>query len=643
MTLKLIRFPSLLFTLFFLFVGPAFAQTFQEAPALAEQVQAGELPPVAERLPQSPMVVEPVEQIGSYGGAWRMGMAEGPDEGLLTRTLGYENLVRWDPAWEEVIPNVAESFEVSEDSTTYTFTLREGMKWSDGQPFTSADIVFWYEDVFLNEELSPEGTRSFLGGTLESVAAQGDTTVRFTFAEPNGLFLQQLATPNGALPTLYPRHYAERFHAAYNEDGLEQLVQEAGLASWSELFMAKLGEAGRYENPEIPVLFPWALTAPIGASTAQVVAERNPYYFKVDPEGNQLPYLDRLVFRFFGDRETMLLATLNGEIDFQERRIAYLSNKPVLFDNMERGDYGFIDTVSAQMNPMVLTLNLNHKDPVKREIFQNKDFRIGLSHAINRQELIDLIFVGQGQPHQAAPRPESEFYHEQLATQYTEYDPELANEHLDRAGFTERDAEGFRLGPDGQRISFAVETQTSGDIIDALELIKGYWREVGVDLQIRAIDRDLLEERRSANEYDALSAAGDGGLRDALLDPRWYFPFSDASTFALAWQAWYNTRGAEGRIEGVQPEEPPAATKRQMELYDQLRATSDPAEQQRLFMEILDIAAEEFYVMGVTLPAATYAVVKNDFQNVPATMPYAWLYPMPAPTNPEQYFWSDAP
>lgn len=609
----------------------ATAQPYQEAPALAEQVAAGELPTVEQRLPETPLVVPVVERIGEYGGDWQAALIEGLDNGWLIRTIAYEHLVRWNPEWTDVIPNVAESWEISDDATVYTFRLSQGMKWSDGEPFTADDITFWYNDVFMNEALTPSR-----GDNPPVVEKVDDYTVTFTFAEPNGLFLQNVAHPyNGWMYTAYPRHYLEPFHITYNKEA-EALATEAGFATWAEFFASKAGYDARFENSELPTLHPWVLTSGIGDQTVRLVAERNPYYWKVDAEGNQLPYLDRVVYTYVGDNEVAVLKALNGEIDMQDRRLTDLNNKAVFFDNMEAGDYRFFNTVPANMNDMVIAFNLNHKDPVKQEVFQNKDFRVGLSHAINRQEIIDLIFVGQGQPWQAAPRPESPFYHEQLASQYLAYDVGLANEHLDRAGYTERDAEGFRLGPDGKRISFTVDAVSSDtNQVDALELVQRYSREVGIDMQVRALEKTLFQTRREAQEYDANVVAGVGGLQDALLEPRWYLPYSDESNFALGWAAWLNPGALP---DNVVAQEPPPAAKEQMALYRQVIASSDPERQAELMKEVLDIAAEQFYAIGINLPQPDFGIVKNNFRNVPETMPGAWAYPNPAPTNPEQYF-----
>jgi peptide/nickel transport system substrate-binding protein len=622
---------SLLVVFLFLNLASAQPTSYQEAPNFAELVDAGDLPPVDERLPAKPRVIEPVERIGEYGGTWRMGLVGGADTPWLIRTLAYENLVNWNVDWTGVIPNIAESFEVNEDSTEFTFHLREGMKWSDGEPFTANDILFWYEDVLMNEELTPAvPTWVMSGGEPVVVEAVDDVTVRFSFQEPNGLFLNNLALPDNAVVTLYPRHYMERFHADYNTTDLDDMVAREGAADWVQLFQNK-ADIHAFSNGEKPVLYAWRLTTPYGAGT-RVVAERNPYYWKVDIEGNQLPYIDQLVYNVLEDAEVLLLQALNGEIDMYDRHIANLTNRAILADNMEEGEYHFFDLVPAGGNAMVLFLNWNANDPVKREIFQNKEFRIGLSHAIDRQEIIDLIYLGLNEPSQVAPRSESNIYDEEMAKQYTEYSVERANEHLDAAGYTERDAQGFRLGPDGNRISFTVEvTAAIQQWVDAIQLIQADFEEVGIEMEALVADRALVWERMQAGEQDAMIWGGEGGLyMDALMGPYSYFPYSIYSKFAPYWSNWY---------QGAEPaEEPPADVQRQMELYDELQATADADEQLRLMTEILATAKEKFYHIGIATQPPGYGLVKNNFYNVPESMAQAGLYPNPAPTMPEQFF-----
>ncbi len=607
--------------------------TYNEAPMLAAMVEAGELPPIEERLPAEPMVVEPVERVGTYGGTWHLGLRGTGDGANFVRHIAYENLVAWDADWTEVVPNVAQSWDVNEEGTEYIFHLREGMRWSDGEPFTAHDIQFWYDAHVMNPEASPSPPNWMVsGGEAGVVETIDDYTVKFTFASPNGLFLQRLATPDGRPPVNFPAHWAQQFHPDYNPDGIQALMEEAGVETWVDLWNLKVNGDGEWTTPA-PKLWAWTLQNGYTADAVQVRAVRNPYYFKVDPEGNQYPYIDTVQWDVGADVETLVLRALNGDIDFQDRHIATLANKAVFFDSMEAGDYDFTETIPASMNTVAIALNLTHPDPVKREIFQNKDFRVALSHAINRQEIIDLIYVGQGEPYQLAPRPTSPFYNEQLARQYTEYDPDLANQMLDEAGFAERDGEGFRLGPDGNRISFAIDViaTLTPEWPDVVEQVVGYWREVGIDAQVNVIERTLLYERKEANQQDASIWGGDGGL-DVILEPRWYFPYSNETHFAEAWQYWFNNP------EDPRAEEPVEAAQRQMDLYNELKATADPDRQNELMNEILQIAADEFWAMGISLPAPGYAIKKNNFFNVPASMPNAWLYPHPAPSGTFQYF-----
>lgn len=623
-------------------VGAAWSQpeSYSEAPQLAERVAAGELPAVEERLPDNPVVVPVVEEIGQYGGTWNTVLLGASDANHIRRTIGYEAMLRWTSEWDDVIPNVAEDFEANDEGTEFTFYLREGMRWSDGEPFTADDILFWYE-VVTNEELTPVVPGWFatgednVPGTVEKI---DDYTVVFRFQEPNGLFVLEMAGGFGVVPVGLPRHYMEQYHIDYNED-VDALVAEAGVTDWVELFQ-NMGYSNDYtvehwQNPDRPTLNPWIITNAYGDGT-RLTAVRNPYYWKVDPEGNQLPYIDRVVYDLIEDREIILLRAMAGEIDMMDRHIGDPSYRAVLFDNMETGDYRFFQAPSAFMNTLVIPFNQSHQDPVKREIMQNKDFRIGLSHAIDRQEIIDLVFIGQGEPWQVAPQADTPYFHERLATQYLEYDVDLANEYLDQAGYSERDSEGFRLGPDGNRITLVAEAATGSQThIDVLEVVQDHWRQVGVDMQLQAIDRSLLWQRIEANDIDISVWDGDGGGLEALIRPRYYFPSELASAQAPAWAAWYinpNLAVAE------EPEEP---EQRQMELYEQLRAAGDFDRQVELMVEILDIAADRFHSIGISSRPMGVGIVKNNMRNVPESIPQTggW-YPNPAPTNPSQYFFT---
>jgi peptide/nickel transport system substrate-binding protein len=609
------------------------AMDYKEAPSLAELVANGSLPPVAERLPENPIVVEPVERIGTYGGNLRSALLGGSNTGMLDRIVGYEQMLRWAPDWSEVVPNVASGYEVSADSRTFTFSLRPGMKWSDGAPFSADDILFYINDVSLNEKLGGPGANPFTGEKID------DFTLTITFENPFGLFPQNLCY-NSNQWTNYPKHYLSQFHEAYNTENLDALIAENKADDWVNLFRLKGGSIpgtpynAMWWNPELPRLHGWKMILPY-ADGGRVTFERNPYYWKVDPEGNQLPYIDGMTFDALDDAEVLLLKTMSGEIDMIQRSICTLANKPVLSDAQESGGYNLFEAVPSIMNTNVYQLNQSHKDLAIRDVFNNKDFRIGLSYAINRQEVIDAVYVSQGEPWQAAPRPESPLYSETMAKQFTEYDVDLANESLDKV-LPEKDGDGFRLRPDGQRLTFVMEVQTGGEfpeMVDAANLVVGYWREVGVDAILKSEDGSLFNSRITANDHDAAVWPGGSGLQDMLLNPYMYMPYA-YSFFGKGWYYWWKppTSG------GSEPVEPPEPVKQQFALYDQVSETTDEAEQARLLGEILKIAETEFFNIGIGLPAVVYGVRKNNLKNVPDSMPEAAVYPTPGPTNTCQYF-----
>jgi len=297
-------------------------EKFSESPMLRTKVAAGELPSVEKRLPEEPIVIKPAEEIGQYGGTWRMvSVGRSNLEWHVGQFIGYEQLVRGAPDYSSVIPNIAKSWDVSDNGRVFTFYLRKGMKWSDGMPFTADDIMFWYEDVILNKELTP-AFPDWLKVTGEpgKVEKIDDYTVRFVFAKPYGIFLDELA--RGIRETFQPKHYMKKFHPRYTSvEKLEKMTKEAGFDNWFELFGDKNDFWG---NPERPTLYAWRILIPFGVGT-RVELERNPYYWKIDTDGNQLPYIDKVAVSIVTQPEIAELKGVSGEIDLQATPV--LDNK----------------------------------------------------------------------------------------------------------------------------------------------------------------------------------------------------------------------------------------------------------------------------------------------------------------------------
>lgn len=610
---------------------PAVPADLSQSPLL----DALDLPPIAERIGDMPLVLDPIDAVGTYGGTWRTALIGGQDTAWLERTVNYDNLLAWSVDWSEALPNLAHAYEVSDDGTQFTFHLRPGSKWSDGEPFTSADVEFYVNNVRNNTELNPAPADNPF-----TIEVADEVTFTVTFERPNGFHLRRLCQADGVNWTRYPRHYLEQFHKDFNPD-IDALVQEGGFADWIELFRTR-GDGipgtpydARWANPDLPRMHAWRLVEPYGEGT-RVRFERNPYYWKVDPSGQQLPYIDEVVFDVLEDPEVLLLRAANGEIDMHARHITTDTNKPVLAENRESGAYEFFDIVPSSMNTVIFALNQTHKNEDLRAIFANKDFRVGLSHAINRQEIIDVVFVSQGEPWQLGPRQETPWYNETLAKQYTEYDVDLANQHLD-AVLPDKDSSGMRLLPNGEPFTFVVDVTSDLNPFwtDAGNLVIGYWNAVGVNASLNPIDRSLMYTRKAANEHDCTVWGGDGGLNDAMLEARWYYPHNDESLWGIAWVVWAGRAGGSPQAEA---QEPPENIQQQEALYSEIEETPDAARQDELFNELLAIAQENFNAIGISLPAMGYGLKKVNLKNVPATMPGAWLYPNPAPSKPETYF-----
>jgi peptide/nickel transport system substrate-binding protein len=612
----------------------------KEAPALAELVKAGKLPPLAQRLPKNPLVVTPLKEPGKYGGTWASAMVGEDDIDWLLYALAYEPLVRLKPGTngqkgpDDIIPNVAE-FEVKDGGREYVFRLREGLKWSDGQPCTADDMIFAFEDVATYHDLHTTGIYDLFlenGSTTERVKVEkvDERTVRYVYKEPKAGLLFQIAVSTferpGASGVLLPKHYLKQFHKKYNPD-VDKLAKEQQLEDWTQLFMLKNDVP---HNADIPTLHPWKITNAIGSGTA-VVAERNPYYWKVDQQGRQLPYFDRFRSEVLGDVEVELLKIMNGEIGMQLRNFNTPENKPVIAQNAAKGKYRMFDVPSRLSNSMIIQFNQTIADDGLRELFRKKDFRIGLSYAINRKEVIDGVYAGQGEPWQAAPSKANALYDAEFAKQYTEYDVAKANEHLDKAGLTEKDADGRRLGPDGKALTVSIMSNTDfPPHVQALEFVKKHWEAVGIGLRVDPVAATLYTERTMANQPQASAyTCSDFDVITGAGGDHYYVPSNSGSArYAIRWAQWYGSKGKSG-------DEPPQEVRAQLTAFTTMRNEPDFTKALEHAKEVVRIAKEQFYAIGISSNPDEYGIVSTGFKNVPDSMAASLVNP--GPTQPEQY------
>jgi peptide/nickel transport system substrate-binding protein len=598
---------------------------YTEAPMLAGKVQQGELPPVDERLPEEPRVIEPHEEIGQYGGTWHR-LATSAGDTKLDSKMTYEYMLRYNKDGSAIVPNVAKAWEVSPDGKEFTFELRPGMKWSDGEPFTAADVVYLYEDEWLDEDLSDVPGYYRVGGEPLQISKVDDYTVKISFAEPYGLFLSILPGLRGGDFTMRPKHYLSKFHEKYVDKAeLNAMMNEEGFEFWYQLYGSKDDPR---TNVDLPVILAWQLTVP--APKQPIVAERNPYYWKVDPEGNQLPYIDRIEWMLVEGKDQINLRAVQGEIDMQLRHITF-DNYPLYQENKEKGDYRVLDWPRGEITDTVIAINLTNQDPVLREIVQDKRFRWALSVGINRDEIIEGVYLGVTEPNQVSPLPSSKHYWEPQAKNLIEYDPEQGNQWLNEIGLTERDGEGYRLRPDGERLSLVYEyAPVFGAWRSIGEILVEQWKALGVELVLKEEARQLFYERKSANEQDIGIWTGSGEF-NPLIEPRWFVPLGDESVHAIQYAAWWNSDGTEGI-------EPTGDILEVLELWEEIKVTVDEDKQADLFRQILEYNKENLWVIGICTSPPQPVIVKNNFRNVPPDGLYDSQVRAPGSTATEQYY-----
>ena len=609
---------------FALVAAGAWAQQYNEAPMLQEMVASGDLPPVGERLPEDPLVVEPVDSVGQYGGTWRRAFKGIKDFHAFGR-LNYEPMLRWprDPK-DPVQPGLAREWTWSEDGTELTLHLRRGLRWSDGAPFTVDDIIFWWEAIETDTNITAAPHAEWvIDGQPMELTKIDDVTITLTFAGPNGLAeTVGLAFHGNQWPLGFerfgffaPRHYLEQYHPAYNSNVSDYQQFEDRAFDF---------------NIERPAMTPWRVTE-WGAGATELVAERNPYYWKVDVEGNQLPYIDRLHFTLVEDNEAANLLAIAGEIDMQTRHMQ-LSKFPVYQQNAEAGEYHTLLWSNAAASHATFFPNQSYGDPKYRALMQELKFRQALSLAIDRDLINEVVHLGLGTPRTESVVNDSALFQPDIEFYYAEFDLDRARALLDEIGLP-AGGDGVRTFADGSPLELIVEAVGTGNT-DALEIAVEGFNDIGLKAVLKTMTRDVYWPRAGANEVMIATWGTDRGLVP-MVDPIYQFPFDERSWMAPAFGTWYKTGGELG-------EEPPAEMKELMDLYDDYKGNVDSSAQLEIAKKLVRLSTERLYTIGTVGMAPGIVVVKDNFKNVVEEFTADWLIMSPGTQDPSHYYFDQS-
>lgn len=597
---------------FFLAPSITAQAALQETPSLVAQVASGALPPVAERLPREPALAE-LETIGRPGGELHMLMASPKDTRLMT-VYGYARLVAYTPGLA-LVPDMLEQLKV-EGGKSFTLTLRSGHKWSDGRPFTSDDFRYWFEDIAENPQLSPSGLPTALlpNGEAPRFEVLDKRTVRYSWTHPNPLFLPALAGPD-PLYIYAPAHYLKQFHQKYaGKAALEALIKQAGVRNWSVLHN-KMGNMYRNDNPDLPTLEPWVLKTRPPAD--HLVFERNPYYYRVDGAGHQLPYIDRVVMTIANSR-IIPAKTGAGESDLQARYLSF-DDYTFLKAGEAEGGYKVLLWRTGPGSQLALYPNLNVDDPVWRELVRDVRFRRALSLAIDRHEINQVIYYGLALEGQNTVLPQSPLYRPQYRSAWASYNIDEANRLLDQIGL-KKSGDGVRRLPDGRPVDIVVEDSgESSEKTDVLELIRDSWRKIGVRLFSRPTQLTLFRMRVfSGQTLMSLDKGIENGLATADMSP---WEFAPTTQQQLEWPKW----GQYAETKGKAGEKPDLANAiRLKDLYQSWLAATDGDEHAQIWRQMLQSWAEEVYSMGIIAGVQQPVVVNARLRNVPTDGMYNW-------------------
>ncbi|MGH2342511.1 ABC transporter substrate-binding protein [Segnochrobactraceae bacterium EtOH-i3] len=619
----------------FLPARPLKAFSLTETSTLDRTHAGANIPPLAERLPKVPLVLDlPAmgRSIGRHGGDLNTLIGRAKDARLIN-VIGYARLVGYTQDLE-LKADILERYEVDEERI-FTLHLRPGHRWSDGQPFTTEDIRYWWEDIVNNKELSPAGPDPFLqvNGELPVIDFIDETTVRFSWSKPNPQFLPMLAAARD--PFIYrPAHYLRQFHIKYGlPEKIEAWAKEGKFRSWAALHNAR-DDMYNGENRELPTLQPWAL---IEGDKRRQVAIRNLYFHRIDSAGQQLPYVDRILMTV-SDGKLIPARTQTGESDLQTRGLSF-PDITVLKRGEENGHYRTLLWPISKGAQVALYPNLNARDPVWRALFQDVRFRRALSLGVDREMINRVLYFGLAQPAPNSILPLSPLFKEEYRTAWTQYDPEQANALLDAVGLTKRRGDHTRLLPDGRPLEIITETSgESTEEADALALVAETWRDIGVKIFVKPTQREVMRNRAVSGDLLMSAFSGvDNGIPTADMMPREFVPLSSDFLSAPVWGGYMESNGKNGQPIDYQPA---------LDLVSGYEAwmngTSRDA-RRAAWEKILSISADQVFSIGLVAEVLQPIVFKDDLMNMPDKGFFGWdpgallgIY------NPDA-FWLDRP
>ncbi len=576
---------------------------FSESPLLAERG----LPSVQQRLPDDPVVIVPYGEIGKYGGVARITLGD------HWTFFNWEAALTISPDLHTLLPNLAESWEVSDDGKTITIVLRSGLKWSDGVPLTADDFVFTFDHIWLDPEMAPVTSRLISGGSIKKI---DDLRFSYIFEEPNPLFVNLIAQFGNFM--VDAKHYYQNWHPAFvDRDELNARIEEMGFMTWMAFV-----DAQRFsrieESVDVPTLRSYRV---VSRTPVMMRFERNPYYHKVDPTGQQLPYIDAIDAEVITDNAELVTAkAATGDLDFAGFALR-TQDIPLLKLGERFGHVKVHIWRRLQTSDVIIQLNYNHANKPLRQLYWDKRFRHALSYAINRQEMNDIIYFGRGVPQQVTVHPTSIFYEPGFATAHSGYDPDHANALLDEIGLKDINGDGLREYPDGSELIITMEFldfETPKEI--TMELVSAYWRAVGIDLRLKLVDRALQSARAQSGAMQ-MSLWHADYCTDILFPivPKWWVPMY-AGWESVLWNDWARYFITEGRL----GEKPPPVMQELQRLTDELRWAIDPAVRIAAGKKILASSAENVWTFGTVGLAPQPVVISSRMKNVVPEGIWGW-------------------